>query len=407
MADLSACYRAVPVDRRRTGLLAGALTLTALLALVVVAAAGAVAFADEPCTPADPQFLCPSGVVETSYSVKMEAKPNPGTFSFSYTLISGSPPPGITLASNGLLSGTPTEAGTSKFWVLLESDQGGGASDREFSITIIPRVLVTTQSAGSGTRGVPYSLALSAAMKSGPTTTAPPSSPLGWTLTSGQLPPGLTLGASDGVISGTPTTEGSFAFVVRAALSDGRADTKALQIDVRAPVTIAAQTARRSEIGVPFQLALAASGGSGTYAWTLSSGTLPRGVTLASTGTIAGTPLTAGTFPFTATATDTEGRKADYPSTMTVAQRLTITTRLLRPAKVGRAYRQKVVTTGGVIPKVLRVTKGPLPRGIRFDRALGVLSGTPTRPGTYRITFDAVDALRAHSTKTLKLVVTA
>jgi hypothetical protein len=224
---------------------------------------------------------------------------------------------------------------------------------------------------------------------------------------SGQLPPGLTLGATDGVISGTPTTVGSYPFSVRAALADGRADTKALQIDVRAPVTIAPPTARRSEIGVPFQLALVASGGSGTYAWTLSSGTLPRGVTLATTGTIAGTPLTAGTFPFTATATDTEGRKADYPSTLTVAQRLAITTRLLRPAKVGRAYRQRVVTSGGVIPRVVRVTKGPLPRGIRFDRATGVLSGTPARPGTYRITFDAVDALRVHSTKTLRLVVRA
>ena len=97
---------------------------------------------------------------------------------------------------------------------------------------------------------------------------------------SGQLPPGLTLGATDGVISGTPTTEGSYPFIVRAALADGRADTKALQIDVRAPVTIAPQTARRSEIGVPFQLALVATGGSGTYTWTLSSGTLPAGVTL-------------------------------------------------------------------------------------------------------------------------------
>ena len=397
----------MPVDRRRTGLLAGALTLTALLALVVVSAAGAVAFADQPCPPADPAFLCPSGVVDAPYSVKLEAKPNLGTTSWSYTLISGSPPPGITLRSDGLISGTPTQAGASRFGVLLQSDQGAGSSDREFSITIAPRVLVTTETAGPATRGVPYSLALSAVLKSSSTATAPSSSPLGWTVVSGQLPPGLTLGATDGVISGTPTTVGSYPFSVRAANPDGRADTKALKIDVRAPVTIAPQTARRSEIGVPFQLALVASGGSGTYTWTLSSGTLPRGVALAASGTIAGTPLTAGTFPFTATATDSEGRKADYPGTLTVAQRLAITTQLLRPAKVGRNYRQKVVTSGGVIPKLLRVTKGPLPRGIHFDRTLGVLSGTPTKPGTYRITFDAVDALKAHSTKTLKLVVTA
>jgi hypothetical protein len=158
---------------------------------------------------------------------------------------------------------------------------------------------------------------------------------------------------------------------------------------------------------VPFQLVLVASGGSGTYTWTLSSGTLAPGVALASSGTIAGTPLEGGTFRFTATATDTEGRKADYPGSLTVAQKLAITTKFLRPAKVGREYRQKVVTIGGVIPKVLKVTKGPLPRGIHFDRTLGVLSGTPTKPGTYFITFDAVDALKTHSTKTLKLVVTA
>jgi hypothetical protein len=290
--------------------------------------------------------------------------------------------------------------------LLLRDSAGNPGGDNDFFITIEPRVLVTTETAGPGTTGVPYSLALSAVMKSSPTTTSPPSSPLAWTA-SGQLPPGLTLGATDGVISGTPTTEGSYAFAVRAALIDGRADTKALKIDVRAPVAIAVPTVPRSEIGVPFQLALAASGGSGTYTWTLSSGTLPPGVALAANGTISGTPRAGGTFPFTATATDTEARKADYPGALNVASRLAITTRVLRPAKVGRAYRQKVVTIGGVIPKALRVTRGPLPRGIRFDRALGVLSGTPTRPGTYRITFDAVDALKAHSTKTLKLVVTA
>jgi hypothetical protein len=209
------------------------------------------------------------------------------------------------------------------------------------------------------------------------------------------------------VLSGTPTTEGSYPFTVRAALVDGRADTKALQIDVRAPVAIAVRTVPRSEIGVPFQLGLVASGGSGTYTWTLSSGALPSGVALAANGTITGTPRTGGIFRFTATATDTEARKADYLGALTVAPRLAITTRFLRSAKVGRAYRQKVVTSGGVIPKVVRVTKGPLPRGIRYDRTLGVLSGTPTKPGTYRITFDAVDALKVHSTKTLKLVVTA
>lgn len=389
--------------------MAGAVTLTALLALVVVSGAGALAFADEPCVPSTAVPLtCPSGVVDASYSIKLEAKTGGGAGPpYSYTLLSGSPPPGITLRSDGVVSGTPTQAGTWSFWVELCDMAGNCGAQREFSITIVPRVLVTTESAGPGTTGVPYSLALSAVLKSAPTTTSPPQSPLTWSVVNGQLPPGLTLGATDGVISGTPTTEGAYTFVTRAALVDGRSDTKALKIDVRAPVAIAARTVPRSEIGVPFQLALVASGGTGTYTWSLTSGTLPPGVALAASGTIAGTPRAGGAFRFTATATDTEGRKADYPGALNVAQRLAIATQLLRPAKVGRLYRQRIVTTGGVIPKVLKITKGPLPRGIHFDRTLGVLSGTPTKPGTYRITFLAMDALKAQSTKTLKLVVTA
>jgi len=402
------------VDRRRTGLLAGALTLTALLALVVVSAAGALAFADEPCLPTDPAFLCPSGVVEASYSIKLEAKSFSGNGPpYSYILLSSSPPPGIELRSDGLISGRPTNAGTWTFWVELRDNDDGclfptnKCAQREFSITIVPRVLVTNGVPGPATVGAAYSFGVTAVLKSGPEATSPLSSPATWTLTEGQLPPGLQLGAADGMITGTPTTEGSYSFIVRAALIDGRADTKALKIDVRAPLAIAARTVPRSEIGVPFRLALVASGGTGTYTWSLTSGALPPGEALGADGTIVGTPRAGGTFRFTATATDTEGRKADYAGAINVAQRLAIATRLLRPARVGHAYRQKIVTIGGVIPKVLKVTKGPLPRGIHFDRTLGVLSGTPTKPGTYRITFDAVDALKVHSTKTLKLVVTA
>ncbi len=397
----------MPVDRRPTGLLAGALTLTALFALVVASAANALDFADYPCPPGDPAWVCPSGVVDASYSIRLEAKTGGGSGPpYSYTMIWGTPPPGIALRSDGVISGMPTQAGSWTFGVLLRDSAGNRGGDNDFTITIEPRVLVTTETAGPGTTGVPYSLALSAVMKSSPTGTSPPTSPLTWSLVQGQLPPGLILGPSDGAISGTPTTAGSYGFVVRAALLDGRSDTKSLKIDVRAPVAIAARTVPRSEIGVPFQLALVASGGSGTYTWSLTSGALPPGVALGANGTIAGTPRAGGTFRFTATATDTEGRKADYPGALNVAQRLAIATQLLRPAKVGRLYRQKIVTTGGVIPKVLKIAKGPLPRGIHFDRTLGVLSGTPTRPGTYRITFLAMDALKAQSTKTLKLVVT-
>src|SRR5207247_3116767 len=100
-----------------------------------------------------------------------------------------------------------------------------------------PRVLITNQVPPPGTVGTAYSLALIAVIKSGPDATSPPSSPVTWTVLSGQLPPGLAL-TTDGVISGTPTTVGAFTFTLTAALADGRSDTKTQTITVRDAVKV-------------------------------------------------------------------------------------------------------------------------------------------------------------------------
>ena len=281
-------------------------------------------------------------------------------------------------------------------------------------IVVNSRVIVTTQAAGPGTIGAPYSLPLAAQMMSGPEQLSPPSSPLTWTIAQGQLPAGLVLDSATGVITGTPTAEGSSSFVVRAALVDGRADTKGLEITVRQPLSIQAPKPFAAtpaptlwEVGVPFTAKLAVSGGTGAYTWALAGGALPTGTALAADGTVAGKPSAAGSFRATLRLTDTEGRTADYAAAFGVASRLAISTLKLRTGKVGRLYRAKLTATGGVLPKKWKVKTGPLPRGIRFDRTLGLLSGTPTRPGRYRVTFEATDALKVTSKKTLLIEVLA
>lgn len=409
--------------RTRSVRLALALAFVAVLAGVVAATAAALAFDDgTPCRDTQPLFICPAGVVDGSYSIQFQSHGGCGpALPYQYKVVNGALPAGLSLSSGGNLSGKPTSAGTSQFWVELSDENPPSASwcapkqaHREFSLTVLARVLVTTEATAPGTIEAPYTLGLTAAMKTGPDATSQPSSPLTWTVIQGQLPAGLALNSATGLISGMPTAEGASSFVVSAALVDGRADTKGLTITVRQPLAIQAPppfaftgTSTLWEVGVPFTAKLAASGGTGTYTWTLAEGALPTGMALAADGTVAGTPGAAGAFRATLRLTDTEGRTADYASAFGVASRLAISTLKLRTGKVGRLYRAKLKATGGVLPKKWKVKTGPLPRGIRFDRTLGLLSGTPTRPGRYRVTFEATDALKVTSKKTLLIEVRA
>jgi hypothetical protein len=227
--------------------------------------------------------------------------------------------------------------------------------------------------------------------------------PKTWTISSGALPAGLTLGPTDGLISGTPTAAGTFVFTVRAEINPQRVDTKTLAITVREALAITAPELGPAEIGVRFQKILTATGGFGTYTWALASGELPPGIILGSKGAIAGWPQEPGTYEFQISVTDQEQRVTTYDGEIVVASHLAIETRALRPGKVGKAYRAKLVSTGGVAPLVWTITRGPLPRGIRFDRRTGTLSGTPKKAGGYTIVFEIRDQLGVVARKAYRL----
>src|SRR4051794_4848264 len=65
------------------------------------------------------------------------------------------------------------------------------------------------------------------------------------------------------------------------------------------PVAVATKAVPNASLGLPYAVTLDATGGAGTYAWTIASGSLPPGVALSSEGELAGTPTAAGQFPFT------------------------------------------------------------------------------------------------------------
>lgn len=111
--------------------------------------------------------------------------------------------------------------------------------------------------------------------------------PISWIITDGFLPPGLILNSSNGQISGTPTSTGTFVFTIRAFNRDGNYATKTMSIAV---IAISTTALPDFEFGVPYSFQMRAVGGSGNYAWKVSAGALPNGLTMSSTGLISGTP---------------------------------------------------------------------------------------------------------------------
>jgi hypothetical protein len=248
----------------------------------------------------------PTANTGASYSQQLVA--TGGTAPYSWTIASGTPPPGLNLNSAGILSGTPTTAGSSTFNVQV-SDGASRTDTQALTVTVNSSLSIGTTSLPGGTTGTNYSQQLVAAGGASAYT---------WSLTSGTLPDGLSL-SSAGVLSGTPTTPGSSGFTVRVADAGGGSATRALILSIVAPVGITTQMLPPATSGTAYSQALAASGGSAPYTWSLAAGTLPDGLTLSPVGVLSGTPTIAGDYSFTVQVTDAASRIAAQALSVTVA----------------------------------------------------------------------------------------
>jgi hypothetical protein len=210
-----------------------------------------------------------------------------GTPPYTYAAV-GAVPAGLSISPAGL-TGTPSVAGAYTLGVQITDAKGVKGNTQLFSLTVVPAIAIATTSLPTATRSVPYLATLSAA---GGVT------PYQWALAGGALPPGLSLNAATGVISGTPTGTGSY-------LGEFQV-TDALGYEAQAPLiisftsTLAIVTTSplpAGTVGVPYSFSMSASGGAPGYTWDLLSGSLPTGLSLSAAGVISGTPLATGTLP--------------------------------------------------------------------------------------------------------------
>lgn len=322
----------------------------------------------------------PDGGVGAAYETQLEAIK--GDAVYTWAVIDGALPDGVTLATDGTLSGTPSAAGS--FTVTFEVTSAEMTGEAELEITIHPALTVATTALPDGVQGQDYVAPVEADGGDGVLT---------WSLEAGDLPAGLSLDAG-GAISGVPEALETATFTVRVESGVGQVATQELSITVNEVLEVTTTALADAQVGVVYGETLLASGGDGNNTWSISEGALPAGLELeAGTGEIAGTPGEAGSFTFTVEVASGDGQTDEAELTLEVATSpVEITTVSLPDGVVNDDYDEQLEAGGGDgVDYVWQQTAGDLPTGLSLSAA-GAISGTPTELGTFEFTVEVTSA---------------
>ncbi len=316
-----------------------------------------------------------------------------------YTISKGNLGFGLRMDSAGNITGTPGIKGTFNYTVSAV-DSLATVLHQDCQLTVYgPQPVPTITSAcplNTPTVGTAFSQNL---------TTTGGVGTLSYSISAGTLPAGLTL-SSAGLISGTATAAGLASFTlqvtdtgtpVQTATKTCSMNVNAAPVAPTAPVVTMSCPFTSGTVGVPYHLSLTATSASGVV-WRLLSGSLPAGLVLQSGGGIVGTPSTAGTHPFSLTATNNIG-STTLSCSIVIASATpapipapTINNACpLSNATVGTAYSASFSSTNGVAPLTYTISAGALPAGLALSTA-GALTGTPTAAGAASFTVLVTDS---------------
>jgi hypothetical protein len=343
----------------------------------------------------------PPASVGAPYQTVLTASGGGGVY--SWTLTTGTLPAGLALASDGIVSGTPSTVGDDPVTVQVTDQNALTATaplDFEVSAAALP-LAVLTNSLPGGSLGIGYSVPL-VAIGGTP--------PYQWSIVSGEgaPPPGIGI-STDGTLAGAPEADGAFVFQVQVSDSaKATAQSSALDLQVLSPGRVAVAEAELPPAteGTPYSGELLAAGGTPPYSWVLQDdqqlpsgpgdqtqdlmAAMPAGISLDPSGDVSGIATVTGTFALTVQVTDSSMPPVSESDTVLLNVLPGAALQILNPtvpdATVGKPYIETLDTNATNVTVTFTVVDGlgnasdaarqSLPPGLVLDPT-GVIEGTP------------------------------
>ena len=336
----------------------------------------------------------PGGDVGVAYSQQLTAA---GAVGSTTWVVSSNPqpPPGLTLNSNGKITGIPTTAGSYTFSVTV-TDSVSNFATGSLTISVI-QAAITPESLPSATVGNIWT-------SQGQLSTTPALAGLTWSVSSGTLPQGLSLNATSGLISGQFTKAGPYEFLI---IATGAAQVAQQPFEGivaaggTSPTLDVTSFSTKASVGIAFSSTAGATGGVPPYTFVFAGSSTVNGLTISSGGTVSGTPTIAGVAPLPINVRDSQG---NLGGGQVIVQVIGVTTGALPNGAIGTAYSQQLTAGGVVGGATWTLGANPLPPGLGLSPT-GIIAGTPTTNGTYPFNVTVTDGTTNAATATLSITI--